>query len=317
MNKIIGEIARKVTIVAPSIKCEEVYAIFENRPSLEGILVCTNDQPIGLVMRTNFFQKISIKYGFDLFMKRSIDLVMNQELFTVDYSTSLSEVSSLAMNRKQGNLYDHIIVLQQGRLFGVVSIRELIMKLSELQINIARYSNPLSGLPGNHMIDVKLQEYLSFQEYTVFYIDIDSFKAFNDTYGFKEGDNLIKETANIINHTIMSTPDDPSFVGHIGGDDFIAVIPHYHHEDLCNLIISRFDEAVLRFYSEEDLRNGYVRTANRNGVIENIPLVSLSIAVIQNRNISIQTVEDLSKLAANVKKVCKARNGSVYVTLGE
>ncbi|RDW19402.1 GGDEF domain-containing protein [Oceanobacillus chungangensis] len=317
MNKVIGEIAREVTIIAPFTKCEEVYGIFEKQPSLEGILVCANDQPLGLVMRTNFFQRISIKYGFDLFMKRSIDLVMNQELFTVDYSIPITEVSSLAMNRRQENLYDHVIVLQQGRIYGVVSIRELIMKLSELQINIARYSNPLSGLPGNHMIDRKLQEYLSFQEYTVFYIDLDSFKAFNDTYGFKEGDNLIKETANIINHTIMTVANEPSFVGHIGGDDFIAVVPHYHHDDLCHLIISRFDEVILRFYSEEDLQNGYVRTTNRNGVLENIPLVSVSIAVIQNKNTSINTVEDLSRLAANVKKDCKAMNGSVYLTLEE
>ncbi|RLL48266.1 GGDEF domain-containing protein [Oceanobacillus piezotolerans] len=315
MHIVIGDIAREAITVTPTTRCEKVYSTFVEQPSIEGIVIVLEAQPIGLVMRTSFFQKLSTKYGFDLFMQRPIELVMDRELLTVDYTTALTEVSTLAMERKQESLYDYVIVTKQKQLYGVVSIRELIMKLSEVQINIAKYSNPLSGLPGNHIIDSTLEKVLGYQRYTVFYIDLDNFKEFNDTYGFKEGDELIKETANIIQNTI--TTNSKHFVGHIGGDDFIAAVPHYLHEDICRLIISRFEQAILRFYRNEDIQRGYVKTLNRKGELENVPLVSISIAVIQNKHVSISSVDALSKEAAAVKMKCKATEGSVFLTLDD
>ncbi|WP_047984473.1 GGDEF domain-containing protein [Ornithinibacillus californiensis] len=317
MQVVIGDIVSEAISVVPSTKCEEVYSIFENNPSLEGIIVGVDDNPVGIVMRTNFFQKLSTKYGFDLFMNRSIDLVMSQELLTVERSLPLTEASTLAMNRKQENLYDYVIVTAKGKLQGVVSIRELVNKLSEVQINIAKYSNPLSGLPGNHIIDETLHEILTYEAYTVFYIDLDSFKEFNDTFGFIEGDEVIKETATIIKNVIMKEADNRSFVGHIGGDDFIAAVPHFEHENLCHLIISQFEKAVMRFYSEEDVKRGYVKVINRKGNFVNIPLLSISIAVIQNKDCTIETVEELSMKAAEVKSCCKSKKQSVYLTLDE
>lgn len=315
MHLVMGDIAERGITVTPSNKCEEIYSIFINDTSLEGIVILHKDQPLGLVMRTLFFQKLSTKYGFDLFMKRTIDLVMDQELLVVDYHISLTEVSSLAMNRKQGNLYDLVIVMKYGKFYGVVSIRELIIKLSEIQISIARYANPLSGLPGNFIIEETLKKVLSYKKYTVLYLDLDSFKSFNDTYGFREGDELIKETAQLISDVVVTNDNEPSFVGHIGGDDFIAVLPHHRHKQICNSIISRFDQTKLRFYSKKDLQNGYVKSINRAGVLENVPLVSISIAVITNKRFSYQTVEDLSRAAAMVKQKCKTITKSVCICI--
>ena len=114
MNIVIGDIAMESKTVTPSTKCEEVYLIFEEQSLLEGIVVVENEQSIGLVMKTHFFQKLSTKYGFDLFMKRNISLVMERELLMVDYNASITEVSTLAMNRKQNTLYDFVIVSETG-----------------------------------------------------------------------------------------------------------------------------------------------------------------------------------------------------------
>ncbi|WP_337189741.1 GGDEF domain-containing protein [Bacillus dakarensis] len=160
-----------------------------------------------------------------------------------------------------------------------------------------------------------MMKILSSKKYTILYLDLDSFKSFNDTYGFREGDALIKETAQIISDVIMTNDNDPSFVGHIGGDDFIAVLPHHRYEELCNSIINRFEQAKLRFYSEVDLQNGYVKSTNRVGVLENVPLVSISIAVITNKRFSYETVEELSKAAAMVKQKCKAITKSVCICI--
>ncbi|WP_394239457.1 GGDEF domain-containing protein [Niallia oryzisoli] len=315
MSIMIGDIAEESIIVDPSTKCENVYSIFGEKSALEGIVVVSEERPIGLVMKTQFFQKLSTKYGFDLFMNRSIDLVMEEEFLIVDYSMPITDVSSLAMNRKQENIYDFVIVIKQDRMYGVVSIRELIIKLSELQIRIARYSNPLSGLPGNNVIEETLQNVLFYKQFSVFYIDIDSFKFFNDTFGFRVGDEIIKETADIISDTIQAASNEPSFVGHIGGDDFIAVVPHYDHEEICKEIISRFDHYILRFYTEEEIEKGYVHGMNRQGIYENVPLVSISIAVVQNKTNPIISIEQLSREAAKVKQRCKYTPKSTFLTL--
>nr|WP_304219869.1 GGDEF domain-containing protein [Fredinandcohnia onubensis] len=315
MDIVIGEIAKDSLIVSPSTKCEDVYTIFEKETYIEGIVVCMNHKPVGLVMKTHFFQRLSTKYGFDLFMKRTIDLVMDKEILIVDYSLPLTEVSSLAMNRKLEHIYDIVIVTKENAFFGIVSIRELIMKLAEIQIRNARYSNPLTGLPGNNVIKETLQEVLTFNRFSVLYIDIDSFKAFNDTYGFSKGDELIKETALILSEVITTTENEPSFIGHIGGDDFIATIPHHHYGAICDSIIARFTDSLQIFYSKEDFEKGYVTGINRQGVFEKLPLASISIAIIQNKKRPITSLEQLSKESAKVKSYCKSIRNSIYLTL--
>ncbi|WP_010677940.1 GGDEF domain-containing protein [Bacillus timonensis] len=318
MEIVIGEIAKESFIVSPSTKCEEVYSIFERESAIEGVVVCSDrQQPVGLVMKTHFFQRLSIKYGFDLFMKRTIDLVMDQEILIVDYSLALTEVSSLAMSRKLEHLYDVVIVTKENTLFGTVSIRELIMKLAEIQIRNARYSNPLTGLPGNNVIKETLQEVLTYNKFSVLYIDIDSFKSFNDTYGFSKGDELIKETAIILSEAIMTTDNEPSFLGHIGGDDFIVTLPHHHYRAICENIIERFTDSLRIFYSQEDIRNGYVSGKNRQGIPEKLPLASISIAIIQNKKRPVTSLEQLSLESAKLKSYCKSITNSIYLTLDD
>ena len=317
MQSIIGDITKNCIIVTPDTKCEDVYSIFEEDALIEGIVVGTKDHPVGIVMKINFFQKLSTKYGFDLYMKRNIELVMDRKVLMVDYFASITEVSSLAMKRQLENIYDLIIVTKKGSLYGIVSIRELIIKLSEVQISIARYANPLSGLPGNNVIEETLKKVLTYERYSVLYLDIDSFKVFNDTFGFSEGDGLIKKTATIISETILTSENEPSFVGHIGGDDFIAVLPHYRHEEICREIITHFDTFILQFYTEEEINRGYTEAVTRKGILENVPLVSISIAVVQNRYDRFKSVGQLSKKAAKLKKRCKSIQQSAFITFEE
>lgn len=315
MQLTIGDIAEIGKTVTPSTKCEEVYNSFKEIPSLEGIVVCLDDHPVGLVMKTHFYQALSTKYGFNLFMNRMIDLVMNKESLIVDYFVPLTDVSARAMDRRLDHLYDYVIVTVQGRYYGIVSIKNLLIKLAEVQVNIARNSNPLTELPGNFVIKEKMQEILSKPKFSILYIDIDSFKVINDTYGFREGDELIRETANIIVESLQTYAKESSFIGHIGGDDFIAVIPNYEYKEICQSIITRFDQMSRRLYSEEELNRGYVQAVSRSGRLENVSLLSLSIAVVSNREVAFQTVDQLSKEAANVKKKCKAIKRSVFLTI--
>ena len=117
-------------------------------------------------------------------------------------------------------------------------------------MNINRRISPLTGLPGNVQIHAELKKRLANKEdFCVLYLDLDNFKAYNDVYGFLKGDQIIKFTADIITASVHEAYQEGTFVGHIGGDDFVAIIPGTNSEKLCQTIISQFDSRVLSFFT--------------------------------------------------------------------
>ncbi len=309
----IGEIAEKLPIVHPTIKCSYVYSLFEKRPEIEGVIVADQNKPIGLVMRIHFFQSLSKKYGLDLFMGRDIILIMDQMPLYVDYNVDIVEVSTLAMHRSQQHIYDSVIVTKHEQVYGIVSIKNLLLKLAEIKVDIARDLSPLTGLPGNYEIQQHLEKVLKYEEYSILYLDLDQFKSYNDTYGFHKGDELLRETAALIkiNTNHITTP---YFIGHIGGDDFIIILTHHMYSSICENIIRNFDQMLERFYRPEDYKKGYIYTQNRQGKYENISLVGMSIAVITNKDNRFTSIDEISQEAAKVKKVCKKTDTSCYRT---
>ncbi|MFD1907317.1 GGDEF domain-containing protein [Paenibacillus rhizoplanae] len=139
----------------------------------------------------------------------------------VDYNIPIIEVSRQAMSRQDENLYDYVIVTHEKALFGAVSVRDLLLNFAEIQAVAASFLNPLTGLPGNISITEWMVKTLLQDEFSVLYIDLDHFKAYNDTYGFKEGDRMIQATAELLKHEALRMN---GFLGHIGGDDFIIFL---------------------------------------------------------------------------------------------
>ncbi|HLU23830.1 MAG TPA: GGDEF domain-containing protein [Bacillaceae bacterium] len=306
----IGEIAEQVPCISPKTLSKTVDKIFSENSKILGVVTISNDVPLSLISRADFYEKMGNLYGYNLYMGRPIEIIANNEPLIVDYFQSITDVSKLAMERKEEDLYDYIIVTKENKYIGIVSIQRLLMKLVEVQVEFASYLNPLTRLPGNHNIEKKLKETIYEEKYSVLYIDLDNFKSYNDTYGFKKGDKLLKFTANMLK-TICD--NNGMFLGHIGGDDFVAVIDHNEYEEICQSIIEDFDEKVKQFYDEEHLSQKYVIVENRKGDIEKVPLVSLSIAVVTNKYDSFSNTEELSACTARVKKSCKKRKGSCWL----
>lgn len=175
-----------------------------------------------------------------------------------------------------------------------------------------RRVSPLTGLPGNVQIHSELKKRLSNEEeFSVLYLDLDNFKAYNDVYGFLKGDKIIQYTANIIQDEIR-TDGGYGFVGHVGGDDFIAIVPYTDIEDLCQRIIARFDKHIKSFFTEEDAEKGYIEIANRRGIIEKFPLTSISIAVVVADKNRFSNILEIGDVAAQVKHAVKTVMGSSY-----
>ncbi len=314
-NVLIGDIAKKNLSVTSDVLGREIINVFEENSSVYALPVVEDKRVLGLIMKESFFAKMGTKYGFTLYLNRPIELIMNNHPLIVDYHTTIDTVSKMAMSRKNENLYDIIIVTRNSEFYGVVSVKDLLEKTTEIEINYAKHLNPLSGLPGNLHIEKQLTNLLSVEDpFTVLYIDIDNFKAYNDVYGFENGDKMIQMTAEILNTSAKGCAEGMNcFLGHIGGDDFVMCVKTYEVKKICECILKDFEWKTAELYSPYDYKNGYVEVKNRKGDIEKIDNVTLSIACVNNDNKEINDIYELSRIAAKVKKECKEVWSNHYV----
>lgn len=187
-----------------------------------------------------------------------------------------------------------------------------IKNLSRL-LTINRRISPLTGLPGNVQIHAELKKRISNkEEFSVLYLDLDNFKAYNDVYGFLNGDEIIRFTAETIMRCVHEHIDNGAFVGHIGGDDFIVILPTLKCEEVCETIIANFDAKVVGFFTEKDAQNGYIEVENRRGIIEQFPLTSISIGVVEADKNRFSNVLEIGEVGAQVKHLAKSIMGSSY-----
>ena len=181
-------------------------------------------------------------------------------------------------------------------------------------LTVNRTVSPLTGLPGNVKIQSELKKRLSMKEdFTVLYLDLDNFKAYNDVYGFVNGDEIIKLTSKVIMNNVYSIQDSDAFVGHIGGDDFVAILDgEVNYENICQSILAEFDEEVKNFFNEEDLKKGYLEIQNRKGIMEEFPLTSLSIGVVIAEKNRFSNILEIGEVGAQIKHLAKSMQGSCY-----
>ena len=181
-------------------------------------------------------------------------------------------------------------------------------------IEVNRTASPLTGLPGNIQIQAEMKKrFINQEKFCMLYLDLDNFKAYNDAYGFVKGDDIIKFTSKIILKNVHEIDSEKGFVGHIGGDDFVAIISNDNYEELCQNIILDFDYNVLDYFNEKDIQNSFIEVMNRKGVMEQFPLTSISIAVVEVDNNSFDNILEIGEVGAQVKRLSKTIRGSTYV----
>ncbi|WP_404427241.1 GGDEF domain-containing protein [Ureibacillus chungkukjangi] len=306
----IGRIVNTVPSISPTLKNKEVDKLFTDNPDLRGIVVAHHEKPIAHITRTHFYQKIGTLYGYNLYMGRESNLLAKTSPLIVDFHQPITEVSKLAMEREEEALYDDVIVTKGDKFFGVVSIRALLMEFVDIQVQTASFLNPLSKLPGNHVIDQKLTEILYLEKYSVLYFDIDYFKTYNDLYGFNKGDKVLLHLTDILKRNITQ---QGYFLGHIGGDDFMAILPLYKVDEICETIIKEFDETIPSFYEDYHLSDPNFKVKGRSGSLEKFTIMFLSIAVLTNQKRQFVKIEDVSNAVAAIKRNCKKVKGSCFI----
>ena len=171
-------------------------------------------------------------------------------------------------------------------------------------------NNPLTRLPGNTSIQMAIGSALG-TDTAVCYIDINHFKPYNDAYGFSHGDEVIRMTARIMFNTVRDAGG--GFCGHIGGDDFVCIVPLNRAESICQTIIAHFDLIALDLFDDETKRHGFYYGTNRKGEKESIPILSVSIGVVPMNMPKLTHAAKVSEVAAELKKLAKDSAHSRYV----
>ncbi len=201
---------------------------------------------------------------------------------------------------------DDYIIKPFDTLELVARVRSTLRRNAEM-----RSVSPLTGLPGNHRIDIEISGRVSTDaRFAVCYFDLDNFKAFNDRYGFLRGDDVILLCAMALRRAAGEVGEPAPFVGHVGGDDFVAVCEQIQAEPFCRNVVQAFDDEVWRRHDASDAERGYLEVVDRQGTVRRSPLVSLSVGIALSGRRSYRDHREVVAVATEMKAVAKGTPGS-------
>ncbi|MGQ0639399.1 MAG: diguanylate cyclase [Gemmatimonadaceae bacterium] len=186
---------------------------------------------------------------------------------------------------------------------------DVLLRRSDRDVHV----HPSTRLPGTIGIDAEITRRISEGEaFAVCYADLDHFKEYNDRYSFADGDRVIRLLATMLHDVVKGLLGERGFVGHIGGDDFIFIVPSLDVQAACSTVVELFDELIPYQYSEQDRRAGYFFGKDRRGQLHRVPLMTLSIGVVTNERRSFLSPAHVSQLATEMKGYAKTLPGSVF-----
>jgi len=176
-----------------------------------------------------------------------------------------------------------------------------------------RSQSPITGLPGYVRIEEEIERRITGElEFAVLYADLDNFKAFNERYGFERGDDVLRHTGQLLKCVSVELAGVVSFIGHVGGDDFVLVTTPELATKLADAIIERFDASAPGRYEAEDRERGCIEVANRRGDMQRFGIMSISIGVATTEHRRFTHYAEVVTVAAEMKEFTKRTPGSVW-----
>jgi diguanylate cyclase (GGDEF)-like protein len=280
---------------------EENYEVLEAGDGEEALKII-NSKPLDLVL---------VDYKMPKLDGRRVCQAVKKDLL-------LSHLPIIMVTGK-GDINDRVNGIDAGADDYVVKPFEPKELLARIRMILRRtahdlQANPLTRLPGNISILNELSKRLENKSiFSVCYVDLDKFKAYNDTYGFEHGDDVIRETARILIRATQELGNIDDFIGHIGGDDFVVITTPDRSDSICSKIIEDFDKTAPDFYNETDRKRGYTLAKVRKGTQQRVKLLSVSIGVVTNEMRAITHVAQIGEIGAELKTLAKAEERSNYV----
>lgn len=311
----IGQLAQKTMTVSPRTPVQSVQRIFSTNPALTSVAVVEDGRPLGLVMGYSLDRHLATLYGRALYAEKPVSLLMDAKPLVADEREPVESVAKNANTREMLKAYDEVIVTREGNFLGVVTVQQMLTTLAQVQVEMAKGTNPLTGIPGNVALEKEVEATLrKGRPFAMLYADLDHFKVFNDVYGFKDGDLVILLLGRILTWAMARHGSPGDFLAHIGGDDFVAMVSPERAERICKAVVRCFRRLIPLHYHPQDRERGWIMGKGRDGREQQFPLVSVSIGIVEcSENIRGCSLQLLGEKAAQVKSYAKSLPGNVYV----
>ncbi|MGI6294557.1 MAG: CBS domain-containing protein [Armatimonadota bacterium] len=200
--KTVGEVmATDVVWVNPSARVKTAVILMKGHSFGALPVVQANDEVVGVVT----YQDVLGQEPDTL-----LSSIMSPEYISIGSDASVVDAAEV-MSEKRA---DYLLVLDDGRLKGIVSHSDLLPELG-------KSFDPLTGLAWSDQFRAwAIAALKRGQEISIIFFDLDKFGAFNKNYGHVVGDTVLKEVAEVFKKTIDSKRD---FVCRYGGDEFVTV----------------------------------------------------------------------------------------------
>jgi diguanylate cyclase (GGDEF)-like protein len=234
-------------------------------------------------------------------------------LITKNISGAIIRLKTATKEISKGK-FDYIPDIRNQDELGELShsFSEMAKRLKRLE-EMYLDTSPLTRLPGGIAIENVLRKRINAGILFAFcLIDLDNFKAYNDYYGYVRGNQVLKSTARIIEKAANKYGTDDTFIGHIGGDDFVIITSIDSYEKICGFIVDEFDKTVHKFYDSKDFSLGNIIHKSRTGEELKFPIMTISIGIVTNEMSKFKHFVQVGELAAEVKNYAKSQMGSVY-----
>lgn len=292
------------TVVTSSRRISDILDYFQQNNRLVAIPVVDNEQITGIIRRGQFMELMSSNFGRALYANKPVSLVMQTNGLIIDINAPLEQASAL-LTEHENTLDQHVLLIQKnGKYCGVIAVPSLLRRITEFRIQNARYANPLTLLPGNVPINQQIDLHITNQQaFFVLYFDLNNFKPYNDIYGYHQGDTVIQWFAQMLHETFT---EQNYFVGHVGGDDFIVICDKNFNKQLLDVLKAKFLEEIQGFYRQEHLETNTILARARNGRFQNFPILDYSVGIVEVIPNSIFSHQEVSSLAADLKRKAKA-----------
>jgi diguanylate cyclase (GGDEF)-like protein len=299
----------KIKPISIECKMSQVIDYFKKHPDMTVMpIVNSNDEPIGILQEYIIKEFLYSHYGKSLLLNDGTKKSKLKNLITncgvADINSDISTIIELFSNNPESK---GIILTNNSKYYGYLSARAIITIMNEENLLFAREQNPLTKLPGNTMIEKYISSISTNQDaFILCYFDLDNFKAYNDVYGFRNGDRVILLFADIMRKHLPSE----FFKAHIGGDDFFASIQYdgkeRHYIHLILKVVEKFTQDAKDFYSQEDKQRGYIVAKDREENIKEFPLLTVSASiVIIHKNTKNRYSRNINEVLSSQKKVAK------------
>lgn len=299
-------LAVAVPDVPDSTPVGQVVELFRMHPDCAALAVTTAGHPVGVVRRDELLILLSKPLHPEVYNRKPVSAVMDANAVRIDARARLDQVSRLVTGQSAAGRRDDFIITRHGSYLGMGRMIDLLRQITAQQIQAAKHSNPLTGLPGNQEIQSHLGQWLARRRpFVACHLDLDHFKIFNDTYGYARGDQVLMHVAETLLRTVRQRVD---FVGHVGGDDFVFLL---RSQDWSLRLVSLLEDlaaSLLNFYDSDHREAGCIRARDRDGEEREFALLSASVAVVEIGGVAL-TAELVAERLRRAKKAAKAQAG--------